>query len=77
MSWVTEWREAGRIRVPKKYNSLPDIKKALREEFTDEDFRRAATYVNRMVDLPGMSEAQEEELILSVLTIGVQMLLGE
>ena len=77
MSWLTEWRDKGKIRLPEKYNSIGDLRKALKQELTPEVMARIVAGVNKLVDIPVMDEAQEAKLIETVLAYGFKALLGE
>lgn len=77
MSWFSEWRESGKIRLPKKYNSIGDIRKALREDLTPEKKAKIVAGINQLVDVPGLDEQAEEKLIETILAYGLQALLGD
>lgn len=76
MSWLSEWLRKGKVRLPEKYNSIGDIRKALEEDLTPEDIAKIAKAVNRVVDIPDMDEAQEEKLITTILSYGLKALMG-
>ena len=77
MSWLSEWIKNGKVRVPEKYNSIGDLRKALKAELTPEKMAQIVAGVNKLVDLPHMDEAQEAKIIQTVLAYGFKALLGE
>lgn len=76
MSWLSEWLRKGKVRLPEKYNSIGDIRKALKEDLSAEDIAKIADAVNRLVDIPDLDEAQEKKLITTILTYGLKALMG-
>jgi hypothetical protein len=77
MSWLSEWIAAGKIRLPQKYNSIGDLRKALKQELTPEVMAKIVAGVNKQVDMPMLDEAQEAKLIETILAYGFKALLGE
>ena len=77
MSWLSEWIKAGKVRLPAKYNSIGDLRKALKAELTPEKMKQITDGVNKLVDIPYMDEAQEARIIETVLAYGFKALLGE
>lgn len=74
MSWLSEWIREKKIRLPKKYNSVKDIKRALRQELTDEKIRYIARGIARNIDT-GLPEDAEIKLIYTILSYGLKALL--
>jgi len=77
MSWLSEWIREKKVRLPQKYNSIGDIRKALKEELTPEVMAQIVAGVNKQVDIPALNEAQEAKLIETILAYGFKALLGE
>ncbi len=75
MSWLTEWIRAGKIRLPKKYNSIKDIRRALRKDLTEEKLRYISRGIARNIDIPGIDEAGKVRLIHTILAYGLKALL--
>jgi len=76
MSWLSEWIRNGKIRLPKKYNSVKDIRRALKQELTDEKLQYISRGIARKFDLPGISKDGEVELIHTVMSYGLKALMG-
>ena len=77
MSWLNDWIKAGKIRLPAKYNSIGDLRKALKAELTPAKMKQITDGVNKLVDIPALNEAQEAKIIETVLAYGFKALLGE